>query len=63
MGREKNKSLQKQKEGEIASDQEDLSRGKMIAGQGFEDRLASQPAGTGDTVHDPIVLSRGNGEL
>ena len=56
----KEKSYRHKKKGDITSDQEDLGSGKMIARQDFEDCLASQPAGTGGTFPDPIILSRGD---
>lgn len=47
---------------EIIPDQEDLGRGK-IAGQCLEERLASQPAGTGNACHNPTTWSKGSGVL
>lgn len=61
--REKKSLAEEKKKMEIVPDLEDLGRGKMIAGQGLEERLASQPAGTGNACHDPTTWSRGSRAL
>lgn len=54
---------QQQKRERLTQLRRNWAGGHMIAGQGFEDCLASQPAGTGDAFHDPTILSRGMGAL